>query len=269
MPASDPATASSASSAGRSNKSPKPNKTIVLKLSSTLLSRFPGIPVAEVKPEATTTSASPSASSSPSNEPAPAPSADNASDTASTPAGNGSTPGPVADPKRKGIPGPKPGSKRGLGQGVDTTPRPRGKPGPKKKPRLEDGTIDNSGRASGSGTVSTHKLGPKANQGAINAGLRALDRTGKPCRKWERKGFSVKSFTGVVWEVASWRAPPRPKQVEESSDMKDDSTPAAEDGSKPDNSAVESEKSNLGEGDSTPMPTNAASSPAPVVAVAS
>ena len=52
-----------------------------------------------------------------------------------------------------------------------------------------------------------HKLGPKANQGAINAGLRALDRTGKPCRKWEKKGFSVKSFTGVSWQLPSWRAP--------------------------------------------------------------
>lgn len=55
--------------------------------------------------------------------------------------------------------------------------------------------------------IAGHKLGPKANQGAINAGLRALDRTGKPCRKWEKKGFSVKSFTGVTWHLPSWRAP--------------------------------------------------------------
>jgi len=34
-----------------------------------------------------------------------------------------------------------------------------------------------------------------------------LDRTGKPCRKWEKKGFSVKSFTGIVWQLPSWRAP--------------------------------------------------------------
>jgi hypothetical protein len=50
-----------------------------------------------------------------------------------------------------------------------------------------------------------HRLGPKANQGAINAGLRALDRSGKPCRKWTKKAFTVKSFTGVVWEVPSWK----------------------------------------------------------------
>ena len=43
-----------------------------------------------------------------------------------------------------------------------------------------------------------HKLGPKANQGAINAGLRALDRSGKPCRKWNKKPFQLKSFTGIM-----------------------------------------------------------------------
>ena len=53
----------------------------------------------------------------------------------------------------------------------------------------------------------THKLGPKANQGAINAGLRALDRTGKPCRKWLKKGLQIKSFTGVIWQLPTWRAP--------------------------------------------------------------
>jgi len=53
----------------------------------------------------------------------------------------------------------------------------------------------------------THKLGPKANQGIINAGLRALDRTGKPCRKWDKTGIRVKSFTGRVWDLPTWRTP--------------------------------------------------------------
>lgn len=68
----------------------------------------------------------------------------------------------------------------------------------------EDGTIDHSAKPSAP-TAPGHKLGPKANQGAINAGLRALDRSGKPCRKWTRKAFQLKSFTGVVWEVPSWK----------------------------------------------------------------
>jgi hypothetical protein len=78
-------------------------------------------------------------------------------------------------------------------------------------PFLRDGTVgDEPSRPwTTPAPLAGHKLGPKANQGAINAGLRALDRTGKPCRKWEKKGFSVKSFTGVVWHLPSWGAPPR------------------------------------------------------------
>ncbi|KAI9167715.1 INO80 complex subunit [Paramyrothecium foliicola] len=127
---------------------------------------------------------------------------------AATPAADG-TPAPSAmGPPTEGA--KKKGTKRSAAAADtpgDGTPKPRGKPGPKKKPRLEDGTIDHNNvasRASGA-----HKLGPKANQGAINAGLRALDRSGKPCRKWARGGFTLKSFTGVVWEIPRWTAPPR------------------------------------------------------------
>lgn len=72
----------------------------------------------------------------------------------------------------------------------------------------DDSNLD-SGRAGALGAA--HKLGPKANQGAINAGLRALDRSGKPCRKWAKGGFQLKSFTGVAWEIPRWTAPPKPK----------------------------------------------------------
>jgi hypothetical protein len=51
------------------------------------------------------------------------------------------------------------------------------------------------------------KLGPKANTGAINDKLRALDRTGKPCKRWQKSGFTLKSFTGVTWAVPAWSAP--------------------------------------------------------------
>ena len=63
----------------------------------------------------------------------PTDSVDQVSESASTPAplADGSTPTePVK--KRKG---PAPGFKRGLSQTGDSTPKPRGKPGPKKKPR--------------------------------------------------------------------------------------------------------------------------------------
>ena len=66
--------------------------------------------------------------------------------------------------------------------------------------RSDDGTLD----ANRPGALASHKLGPKANQGAINAGLRALDRSGAPCRRWQKGGFKLKSFTGVVWEIPRW-----------------------------------------------------------------
>lgn len=74
-------------------------------------------------------------------------------------------------------------------------------------PYSEDGTLEPI-------RGNTHRLGPKANQGAINAGLRALDRSGKPCRKWNRGGFRLKTFTGVEWEIARWTAPAKPMPVE-------------------------------------------------------
>jgi hypothetical protein len=61
-------------------------------------------------------------------------SADNGSDAdaISTPA-TGATAGDT--PRRKGVPGPKPGNKRTKEQ-TDPSAKSRGRPGPKKKPRL-------------------------------------------------------------------------------------------------------------------------------------
>ncbi|KAI1204310.1 DUF1711-domain-containing protein [Annulohypoxylon truncatum] len=170
---------------------------------------------------------------------------------------------PTEAPKKKGV-------KRSAAaaNGSDPTAKIRGKPGPKKKPRLEDGTIDPNGRANG-GTY--HKLGPKANQGAINAGLRALDRSGTPCRKWNRGGFKLKSFTGVVWEIPRWTAPPKPKPQatpEEPATSAESSNKENKEGSQ-----MKSENSNShadgGEQRSIPPSINA-SSPAPTpVAAAS
>lgn len=114
--------------------------------------------------------------------------------------------------------------------------------------------------------LATHKLGPKANQGAINAGLRALDRSGKPCRKWERKPFMLKSFTGVTWEIPSWKAP---HQQELTNGEADGSSTAADSENKQiaSSTGLPSEKSNQGEQSERPDPmalsTPAASSPPP------
>ncbi|CAI7639308.1 unnamed protein product [Penicillium bialowiezense] len=119
-------------------------------------------------------------------------SADNASDDANSTPATGAT--PADTPRRKVIPGPKPGNKRPNGQ---TDAKSRGRPGPKKKPKLDEGDK----------LPAAQRLGPKANTGAINAGLRALDRTGSACRKWERKPLQLRSFTGIMWQLPSWRTP--------------------------------------------------------------
>ncbi|KAF4591748.1 hypothetical protein GQ602_002047 [Ophiocordyceps camponoti-floridani] len=183
--------------------------------------------------------------------------AENASDSnAPTPAADG-TPAPSA--MKPPAEGPK---KKG-------TKRSAAVANGSEKPRLEDGTIDHSGPAGRSG--GTHKLGPKANQGAINAGLRALDRSGKPCRKWCRGGFTLKSFTGVVWEVSRWRAPTK-KVLEAVTD--DSNAPSADNSSSKENkeNGVEansgSNSHSGGDVDMGSVNSINASSPAPMAVVA-
>lgn len=131
----------------------------------------------------------------------------------------------------------------------------------------EDGTIDHGALK---GTVTPglgigHKLGPKANQGAINAGLRALDRSGKPCRKWTKKTFSLKSFTGVVWDLHSWKGHERPimLNVEESSETKEISQQSSSD-IKPNESDTAMDSNAGDQPDPMILSTPAASSPAPI-----
>jgi len=121
------------------------------------------------------------------------------------------------------------------------------------------------------------RLGPRANTGAINAGLRALDRTGAPCRRWERQPLKLRSFTGILWQLPSWRGHSMTKSesgeskvaVLESgdSDTKAGLTaPGTDTGNG--SSAVPSEKSNSGDGDSTPAPSNIVEASSPAMAMA-
>jgi len=133
-------------------------------------------------------------------------------------------------------------------------------------PRRPDGTIDRSHDTSKPNPVPAHRLGPKANTGNINANLRALDRRGKPCRKWERKPLQIKSFTGTFWGMRSWKAPRREESFP--SDVKSDSRGSSE--LKPnESSAVPSERSNSNMGHGEPAPMNGIeSSPAPTALAA-
>jgi hypothetical protein len=110
-----------------------------------------------------------------------------------------------------------------------------------------------------------HKLGPKANQGAINAGLRALDRSGKPCRKWNKKPFQLKSFTGIVWDVPSWRGNEKLRLAngEESSDTREISQQSSSD-VKPNESDAAMDSNAGDQPDTMLLSTPAASSPVPI-----
>ncbi|KAE8452801.1 hypothetical protein EG329_013073 [Mollisiaceae sp. DMI_Dod_QoI] len=250
-------TAKSAAAPGARRKSSKASMIVTLKMSPKVLQTFaPAAPVKEESPSkdssSTISNTQPIAASSNGDNPTES--------TSNTPVANGtpvpsSMPPPTEGVKKKGV-------KRssGVALGPDGLPKPRGKPGPKKKARLEDGTIDHSSTAPRSSTTAAHKLGPKANQGAINAGLRALDRSGKPCRKWQKGSFTLKSFTGVVWELPRWKAPPK-ISVQGNSEGS-----ASGDSSKEnkDNSQIESEKSEKSNsGADVEMTSNLVSSPAP------
>lgn len=250
---------------GRSEKVKKSYK-IIFRLSPHLLDQYPStVPRKESKSASSSAPSPPKAAEAVEDDKATS-SNDYVSEQNATPIPNGDPPPPGDPPKKRK--GPLPGSKRGLGQGIDNAAKPRGKPGPKKKPRLEDGTIDHTVKtafAPGITPITTHKLGPKANQGAINAGLRALDRSGKPCRKWARKPFQLKSFTGVVWEVPSWRGGTKlQRQIgDDSTDSKDVSQQSSSD-IKPNDSSTAMESNPGDQPEPMAMSTPAASSPVPV-----
>ncbi|KAJ5580178.1 uncharacterized protein N7459_006163 [Penicillium hispanicum] len=272
MPAAGSTTSGRANRASTSKNAPS-TLVVTLKLPSELLRQF-ATDTADRKPTTSTGDnadkvnerSSPASSS---EVPAARPSsADNGSDAdaTSTPA-TGATPGDT--PRRKGVPGPKPGSKRANGQ-AEPGARVRGRPGPKKKPRLEEG-------GDASKVPVAHRLGPKANTGAINAGLRALDRTGAPCRKWERQPLKLRSFTGILWQLPSWRGDKLSKP--ESDEAKAAALESGDSDVKPTltapgtdtingSSAVPSEKSNSGDGDVTPAPSNLVEPSSPAIAMA-
>lgn len=53
-------------------------------------------------------------------------------------------------------------------------------------------------------SLSGPRLGPKSNAGAINENLRNLDRSGKPCRRWQKRSISIRSLYGGKWRTPSW-----------------------------------------------------------------
>ncbi|EMC99169.1 hypothetical protein BAUCODRAFT_31490 [Baudoinia panamericana UAMH 10762] len=256
----------SAATSKSSSKTPRKSLKVRLRLSPKILAKFPSD--ITPKPSIATPAIEPLSSaqlhdatdktSDSNGTPMPAPSNE-------TGDGNTLAP-PKVDRRRRGGAGISSGRKRAPPSIDPNGPmRERGRPGPKKKPRFRpDGTIDRSNDGTRPAPVTApSRLGPKANTGNINANLRALDRSGKPCRRWERKPLHIKSFTGVMWGMPSWKAPQRDNGF--AGDVKSDST-GSSDLKRNDSSAVGSDRSHSGMdvGDTTMM-NGIESSPAPPV----
>jgi len=59
----------------------------------------------------------------------------------------------------------------------------------------------------GAGEKERQKPGPKGNPGGINAGLRALDRTGKRTRRWQKVSYPVHTCSGYLFYTTTWISP--------------------------------------------------------------
>ncbi|RVD86939.1 uncharacterized protein DFL_005190 [Arthrobotrys flagrans] len=192
----------SSSSNTPSPTSSKPRLLVTIKLPSETLKHFVESPPASIN-----ISSKPASIADEEKTPLGATSPATAASPAPTPSVASPAPtGPSSPPNLEGkaingvVEAVKRGGKRAGGGG--------GKPGPKKR-KLDDGT-----------SLPPSRLGPKSSGGAINAGLRALDRSGAPCRKWAKAPVTLKSFTGFKFTVKAYgtNVTPAPSVLEEPKD---------------------------------------------------
>ncbi|KAK6496780.1 hypothetical protein TWF481_001768 [Arthrobotrys musiformis] len=178
---------------------PKSQLIVTIKLQSSVLKQF-----VESPPTSLSTPSKPASIADEDKTPLGATSPATAASPAPTPSVASPAPtGPGSPPTLEGkavngvVEAVKRGGKRAGGGG--------GKPGPKKR-KLDDGS-----------SLPPSRLGPKSSGGAINAGLRALDRSGAPCKKWAKAPFTLKSFTGFKFTVKTYgtSVTPAPPVLEE------------------------------------------------------
>lgn len=67
-------------------------------------------------------------------------------------------------------------------------------------------SVTKKGRGADPISFPTNALIDKEDEYDVNANVKALDRSGKPCRRWGDKKVEVKSFTGSKWRASSWQA---------------------------------------------------------------
>ncbi|KAK6340242.1 hypothetical protein TWF730_002007 [Orbilia blumenaviensis] len=191
---------SSSSSNTPSPTSSKPRLLVTIKLPSESLKQFVESPPASLSTPSKPASIAdeektPLGATSPATAASPAPTPSVASPAPTGPGSPSNLEGKAVNGVVEAV---KRGGKRTGGGG--------GKPGPKKR-KLDDGT-----------SLPPSRLGPKSSGGAINAGLRALDRSGAPCKKWSRAPFTLKSFTGFKFTVGAYGSAITPTVVEEPKD---------------------------------------------------
>lgn len=125
-------------SAEKNSRAPKQTKIVHLQLPKPSLLLFPHDPIAQKSVPKKKSPLSISTSATP-RDPTPPPESKSDSNEAPLPPPSVSTkvePNLSEDPVKKESASPKPGSKREFGTGVEEPVKAKGKPGPKKKPRL-------------------------------------------------------------------------------------------------------------------------------------
>lgn len=127
---------STPASAEKVNKSSKPTKIIHLQLPKPSLLRFPHDPIAQKSVPKKKSPLSISTPAPPRDATPPPESRPDSDSTPVPPSAPTVEPLPSEDAIKKESASPKTGSKRGLGAGTEEPLKPKGKPGPKKKPRL-------------------------------------------------------------------------------------------------------------------------------------
>lgn len=80
------------------------------------------------------------------------------------------------------------------------------KPNTPKLPQGQASTLSNNTNAVSSATNSTSRGSSNV---STNAARNALDRTGKPVRKWTKSNIELKSFTGFKYEIVTWSGGPK------------------------------------------------------------
>ncbi|PRT55073.1 INO80 complex subunit 4 [Wickerhamiella sorbophila] len=92
---------------------------------------------------------------------------------------------------------------------------------PRKRPTKRQATTE---------LEDTPKVVGKAAPAVGGSVVRALDRSGVPCRKWTKSTLQIRSFTGVPFDVVSWKGETDPNvpEVKQEPALPENNVPSSE-----------------------------------------